>query len=796
MTSVVPRRSSRRKRESEAPSDQNVVEKIDSKRVNVLKQGNVSKNTEVKDNARNYVARVSGRLCRNAKKKKEIMLENDLEPIIKKSRNGTDAGSTEDLKPNRQRQRNQSSKRKISDGEETYQDESSDSSISDDEWEDVDLTDQHNYEPSGMNDNVEVTISASRSKETEESKWAKFIRQQVNRKIRERQINCHKMHLLCYIAHLRVWIRALVRDEALASLCLSLIPEGYLAAAKHTFDVATAERFLKWFRSAFQRTYQSYVPKTDYWDYHVRRLKKLIEERVYENDKDLSSLLFLCLVSLNLPARLCLSCQPVTQKPSMNMLRSKYTEIFVEQNVDNSDSCEIWEMKLNEVLNKIEVKSDEDYCEKHNSKNRQRSKNEKKKKPNKNGDTISSKILSSGRQKCGQERNYWVEYWDRDDSKWICMDPWFGSVDMPESLEMSTTAPMHYVLCIDDDLGMRDVTARYASKFLSADVRRLRVEPSWWTNTLKLYRSKNRRRERIEDIAIHNELLSKPKPATIAEYKNHPLYVLKKDILKYEAIYPENQASIGQIRGIDIYPRSSVFHLDTSLNWMKQARVVKKEEKPYKVVKGRVNHRVAPELREPRSLELYGYWQTEPYVPPKVVDERIPRNEFGNIYVYKSSMVPEECVHVRLDGLVTIARKLDIDCVPAVVGWDFHKGGNHPIVDGCVVLKKHENMLRKVWKEFHQKKQIAFEQKRKERALKNWRRLTKGMLTMRKVRAKFLRMDRRSMRLAFFSGDVILQEIDEKLEDQVLTPAPDDTILSWPHTIFNLPESTVNRGRR
>lgn len=34
-------------------------------------------------------------------------------------------------------------------------------------------------------------------------------------------------------------------------------------------------------------------------------------------------------------------------------------------------------------------------------------------------------------------------------------------------------------------MGMRDVTARYASKFLSAETRRLRVDSSWWTETLK-----------------------------------------------------------------------------------------------------------------------------------------------------------------------------------------------------------------------------------------------------------------------------------------------------------------------
>lgn len=43
-------------------------------------------------------------------------------------------------------------------------------------------------------------------------------------------------------------------------------------------------------------------------------------------------------------------------------------------------------------------------------------------------------------------------------------------------------------------------------------------------------------------------------------------------------------------------------------------------------------------------------------------------------------MIPEGCVHLRLSGLSAISRQLDIDCVPAVVGWEFHKGGNHPML--------------------------------------------------------------------------------------------------------------------
>lgn len=79
-------------------------------------------------------------------------------------------------------------KRKVS----VSSDDTGNSSISEDEWEDVDFVGQSNFDT----DTVEVTIKSVKPVETEESKWAKFIRQQVNRKIRERQINCHKVSLI------------------------------------------------------------------------------------------------------------------------------------------------------------------------------------------------------------------------------------------------------------------------------------------------------------------------------------------------------------------------------------------------------------------------------------------------------------------------------------------------------------------------------------------------------------------------------------------------------------------------
>ncbi len=44
--------------------------------------------------------------------------------------------------------------------------------------------------------------------------------------------------------------------------------------------------------------------------------------------------------------------------------------------------------------------------------------------------------------------------------------------------------------------------------------------------------------------------------------------------------------------------------------------------------------------------------------------------------------------------LKRVAKKLGIDCAPAMIGWDFHAGGSHPAYDGWVVCAEFEDALR------------------------------------------------------------------------------------------------------
>jgi Rad4 beta-hairpin domain 3 len=46
-------------------------------------------------------------------------------------------------------------------------------------------------------------------------------------------------------------------------------------------------------------------------------------------------------------------------------------------------------------------------------------------------------------------------------------------------------------------------------------------------------------------------------------------------------------------------------------------------------------------------LEIFGPWQTEDYVAPPAENGKVPRNEYGNVELFKACMLPKGAVHLR-----------------------------------------------------------------------------------------------------------------------------------------------------
>ncbi|KAJ1351304.1 hypothetical protein KIN20_007290 [Parelaphostrongylus tenuis] len=462
--------------------------------------------------------------------------------------------------------------------------------------------------------------------------------------------------------------------------------------------VENARRINRWFSVTFRtsETSMKYRPDLCRFD-AAARYSEMVAKKMFERDADRAALLFALFVSMGCTARICVNTLPTPRT---------------------------WNERIANEVAKMRNSSASTFSTKHWKRGRRRRAGFKKKSTRAN-------------EYHGMARDYWVEYWDEKQNRWICVDPRSGTVDDPNIIEDYITKPVLHIFAIDIEGDVHEVTARYMSDFWRADLRRRRSES-------KCVKKNNMQTSRYlseqENLELHEGLVKKSLPTTMAEFKNHPLYVLEKDLLKFEGIYPrpEDQKPLGEVCGHKVYSRSTVYILQSANNWIKMARNIKVEKKPYKVVKARPNIRVPAEERVQRHLDLFGYWQTEPYRPPKVINGRIPRNEFGNVYMYQPSMCPIGAVHLRLPGLPSIARRLGgLECVPAIVGWDFRSRSNFPIIDGVCVL---EEVAEKFISEYRGLEEMRMERENKERedrALGNWRRLARGVLRYLYTKSKF-----------------------------------------------------------
>ncbi|KAM4893685.1 DNA repair protein complementing XP-C cells [Sylvia borin] len=358
-----------------------------------------------------------------------------------------------------------------------------------------------------------------------------------------------------------------------------------------------------------------------------------------------------------------------------------------------------------------------------------------------------NKIISSDEDDGQQEvrramgTDQWLEVFLEPEDKWVSVDCVQGNVGQPQLCFAHATKPLFYVVGFGNDGSVRDVTQRYDPAWMTS-TRKSRVDPEWWEETLQPYESPCVERDKKEANEFQVKLQDQPLPTAIGEYKNHPLYALKRHLLKYQAIYPESAAILGYCRGEAVYSRDCIHTLHSRDTWLKQARVVRIGEVPYKMVKGFSNRARKARLAEPANrdredLALFGRWQTEEYQPPIAVDGKVPRNEYGNVYLFLPSMLPVGCVQLKLPNLNRVARKLNIDCAQAITGFDFHGGYSHPVTDGYVVCEEYKEVLVAAWENEQAEIEKKEKEKREKRALGNWKLLTKGLLIRERVKQRY-----------------------------------------------------------
>uniref|UniRef100_A0A8C6SCL5 Xeroderma pigmentosum, complementation group C n=1 Tax=Neogobius melanostomus TaxID=47308 RepID=A0A8C6SCL5_9GOBI len=404
--------------------------------------------------------------------------------------------------------------------------------------------------------------------------------------------------------------------------------------------------------------------------------------------------------------------------------------------------------------------------------------------------------------KDGPGADEWIEVYLDKTSSWACVDVDVG-MGPPQAISQNASQPLTYVISVDGDGFLKDLGAKYDPTWMTAS-RKRRVDDDWWEDTLEPFLRPEDERDKQEDKELQSKLMNKPLPISISEYKNHPLYALKRHLLKYEAIYPETAAVLGYCRGEPVYSSDCVRTLHSRDTWLKEARTVRLGEEPYKMVKGFSNRsrkaRVMSENKDVNDLALFGEWQTEEYQPPIAVDGKVPRNDYGNVYLFKPCMLPVGCVHLKLPNLHRVSRKLNLDAAPAVTGFDFHGGYSHAVTDGYIVCEEHEEILRAAWVEEQENYKQKQKEKREKHALSNWTLLVKGLLIRERLKQRYGTKPGAMGSKEGPEGETGGFSSDEDPENEELSPtgktASETFALSWPQNRQAEEETSKKKAKR
>ncbi|XP_052902873.1 DNA repair protein complementing XP-C cells homolog [Anopheles moucheti] len=347
-----------------------------------------------------------------------------------------------------------------------------------------------------------------------------------------------------------------------------------------------------------------------------------------------------------------------------------------------------------------------------------------------------SRRKSTGQQDYVRNTDLWIEFYNDSLKRWITFDLATEQIDCLDLIKRNATSPISYVFAWDAEGHLKDVSARYVKNWNTA-CRMLRVEQAWLDDALRPFAYEKSESDLLEEKELNKLDSDKPLPTTINELKNHPLYALRRHLLKFEALYPAEPPTLGFVRGEAIYPRECVYTLLTREKWHKQGRVVRAFEKAYKVVKCWKYDRPTNTWLPNQPCDIFGVWQTDEYDPPTAENGLVPRNEYGNVELFTEKMLPKGTVHLKLPGLNKVCKRLQIDCAPAVTGFEMAKMRMIPVYDGFVVCKEYAEQAVEEWYKEMEKEEIREQEKLEKRVYGNWKRLIKGLLVRRKLQHKY-----------------------------------------------------------
>lgn len=387
--------------------------------------------------------------------------------------------------------------------------------------------------------------------------------------------------------------------------------------------------------------------------------------------------------------------------------------------------------------------------------------------------------------------NFWTEVCSPVSHKYIPVDPIVLSTIASNDELLQTFEPrgkkaeiakqvIAYTLGFNADGTAKDVTVRYLKRHqLPGKTKGMRMpvekvpiynrngkvkryeEYDWFRTLMSIYDKPETKRTAADDLEEQTDL--KPFKPTKNEgkevekeslqwYKQSAEFVLEQHLRREEAIKPGAKpvrtftAGKGdKAKEHPVFRRADVLVCKTVESWHKEGRELKMGEQPVKqvpmravtLIRKREIEDAQRETGEKPTQGLYHKEQTDWIIPPPIKDGHIPRNAFGNIDVYVSTMVPKGAVHLPLKGSAKICKKLEIDFAEACTGFEFGKQRAVPVLTGVVVAKENEGMVRDAWKVEREEQKRKEDNKRTAAALHWWRKMLLGLRVLDRMRNEY-----------------------------------------------------------
>ena len=129
----------------------------------------------------------------------------------------------------------------------------------------------------------------------------------------------------------------------------------------------------------------------------------------------------------------------------------------------------------------------------------------------------------------------------------------------------------------------------------------------------------------------------------------------------------------------------------------------------------------------------------EDFKPSDCIDGVIPKNEHGNVYLYKDSMMPNGCTLLDKEGLdMKLCKKMEIDCAKAVVRFKWKRGRSYPEYhSGLIVPTYAVEALTLACEERAERLASKERQKEEQKTNRAWKRLVRKMWVRKRLDKTF-----------------------------------------------------------